>query len=414
MERRVVVTGLGVISSVGNDVKTFWDNLVGGVSGIDRIKSFPTDDLSACVAGEIKDFDPSLYGMERGFSRKQDLFTLYAEAAAFQALNQSGLVSGENIDPDRFGVYMGSGVGGFETQFNDSNKMTREGAKWVSPAFVPTMIANIAGANIAIRHKAQGPSLCVVAACATGTNAIGEAYRAIKHGYADALISGGAERCILPMTVATFANAKALSKVDDPARASLPFHAQRSGFVLSEGAGVLILEDYEHAVGRGAEILAELCGYGHTNDAYHVTAPNSEGHTQAKAISDALEQARYTSEDILYVNAHGTGTALNDVCETKALKMALGDDAYKAHISSTKSMTGHALGAAGAIEAVASVLALREGIVPPTIGLDEPDPECDLDYTPLKAVKADLTLAISESLGFGGHNACVAFRKINN
>ena len=365
------------------------------------------------IAGEVKDFNPADYGIEPPFARKQDKFTIYAVAAAWQAIKQSGLSSAEdgNIDPFRFGVYVGSGIGGFATLMRESEKMFKEGTKWVSPLFIPTMIANIAAGNVAIRNNACGPCLPVVTACATSTHAIGEAFRAIKYGHADAIITGGTEATINPLAIAGFANAKALSKAEDPKYASLPFNKNRGGFVMAEGAAMLILEEYEHAKARGAEILAEICGYGNTCDAHHVTAPRPDGKTQAAAIRIALDEAGYTSEDVLYINAHGTGTALNDVSETAAFKIALGDDAYKAHISSTKGAVGHMLGAAGAIEAVASVLALKNGIVPPTINLDEIDPECDLDYTPNKPVNAELTMAISDSLGFGGHNGCVAFRK---
>lgn len=416
MNRRVVVTGMGVITPVGNDVQTYWKNLLDGVCGIDFITSIPTDDLPVKIAGEVKDFNPADYGIEPPFARKQDKFTVYAVAASWQAVRQSGLNSGEdgNIDPYRLGVYVGSGIGGFATQVRETEKLIKEGAKWVSPLFIPTMISNIAAGNIAIRNNACGPCLPVVTACATSTHAIGEAYRAIKHGYADAVITGGAEAAIIPLGIAGFANAKALSRSEDPKYASLPFNRNRGGFVMAEGAAMLVLEEYEHAVARGAEILAEVCGYGNTCDAHHVTAPRPDGLTQAAAIRQALDEAGYDSDDILYINAHGTGTALNDVSETAAFKIALGEDAYKAHISSTKGSTGHLLGAAGAAEAVAAILALRDGIVPPTANLDETDPECDLDYTPNSAVKADLTIAISDSLGFGGHNGCVAFRKYNN
>ena len=412
--RRVVVTGLGVVSPVGNNVDTFWKNLCDGVCGLDFIKSFPTDDLQSKIAGEIKDFNPSDYDMPNPFVRKQDKFTLYAMAAAWQAMRQSGLNAGEdgNIDPFRLGVYIGSGIGGFNTLVRETEKIMTEGPKWVSPNFIPTMIGNMAMGNVAIKYNACGPCLSMATACVTSTHTIGEAFKAIKHGYADAIIAGGAEACVTPLGIAGFANAKALSRSEDPNYASLPFNKNRGGFVMSEGAAVLVLEEYERAVERGAEILAEVVGYGNTCDAYHVTAPRPGGLTQSAAIKMALDEGGYTSDDVLYINAHGTGTPLNDGSETLAFKMALGDDAYKAHVSSTKSCTGHLLGAAGAVEAVASVLALRDGIVPPTINLDEIDPECDLDYTPNVAVKAPLTMAISDSLGFGGHNACVAFRKI--
>lgn len=414
MNRRVVVTGTGVISPVGNSVESFWTNLIDGYCGIDVITSFPTDDLPVKVAGLVKDFDPSEYEIEAPFARKQDKFTLYAVAAAWQAMKQAGLSAAEdgNIDPFRLGVYVGSGIGGFTTQVRETEKLLTDGPKWVSPLFIPTIIANIAAGNIAIRNKACGPSLPVVTACATSTNAIGEAYRAIKHGYADAIIAGGTEACVIPLGIAGFANARALSRSEDPKYASLPFNKNRGGFVMAEGAAILVLEEYEHAVARGAEIIAEVCGYGNTCDAYHVTAPRPDGKTQAAAIRMALDEAGYSSDDVLYINAHGTGTALNDVSETEAFKLALGDDAYKAHISSTKSAMGHLLGAAGAVEALAAILALKNSLIPPTINLDEPDPECDLDYTPNNAVEADLTLAISDSLGFGGHNSCLAFRKI--
>ena len=409
------MTGAGVITPVGNDVASYWKNLLDGVCGIDFISSIPTDDLPVKIAGEVKDFAPADYGIENPFARKQDKFTIYAVAAAWQAVRQSGLDSSEggNIAPFRYGVYVGSGIGGFTTQVRETEKIINEGAKWVSPLFIPTMISNIAAGNIAIRHNACGPCLPVVTACATSTHAIGEAYRAIKHGYADAIITGGSEAAVIPLGIAGFANAKALSRSEDPKYASLPFNSNRGGFVMAEGAAMLVLEEYEHAVARGAEILAEVCGYGNTCDAHHVTAPRPDGTTQAACIRQALDEAGYTSDDVLYINAHGTGTALNDVAETASFKLALGEDAYKAHISSTKGSTGHMLGAAGAAEAVAAVLALRDGIVPPTANLDDVDPECDLNYTPLKAVPAPLTVAISDSLGFGGHNGCVAFRKYN-
>ena len=413
--RRVVITGTGIVCPIGNNIETFWKNLIDGVCGIDYIKSIPTDDLPVKIAGEVKDFNPADYEIEASFSRKQDKFTLYAVAAAWQAMQESGLNAGEggNIDPFKLGVYIGSGIGGFTTQFRESEKILKDGAKWVSPLFIPTMIANIAAGNIAIRNNAYGPCLPVVTACATSTHAIGEAFRAIKHGYADAIIAGGSEAAVIPLGIAGFANAKALSKAEDPKYASLPFSADRGGFVMAEGAGVLILEEYDHAVARGAEIIAEICGYGNTCDAYHVTAPRPDGFTQSAAMKMALDEAGYKDDDILYINAHGTGTALNDVTETAAFKLALGENAYKAHISSTKGSTGHMLGAAGATEAIASVLALKNSIVPQTINLTNPDPELDLDYTPNTPVQADLSIAMSVSLGFGGHNGALVFRKHN-
>ena len=415
MNKRVVVTGTGVVTPVGNDVQTYWKNLLDGVCGIDFISSIPVDDLPVKIAGEVKDFNPADYEIETPFARKQDRFTIFAVAAAWQAVRESGIDASEggNIDPSRYGVYVGSGIGGFNTQQRETAKMMEEGAKWVSPLLIPTMISNIAAGNIAIRNNACGPCLPVVTACSTSTHAIGEAYRAIKHGYADAIIAGGSESTIVPLAIAGFANAKALSRAEDPKYASLPFNRNRGGFVMAEGAAMLVLEEYEHAVARGAEIIAEVCGYGNTCDAHHVTAPRPDGITQAAAIRQALDEAGYGPDDVLYINAHGTGTALNDVAETAAFKLALGEDAYKAHISSIKGSIGHLLGAAGAAEAVATVLALKNGVVPPTINLDDIEPECDLNYTPNVPVSAPLTIAISDSLGFGGHNGCVAFRRYN-
>ena len=416
MSKRVVITGLGVLSCLGHDVNTFWKNLVNGECGIDYIEGFPTDGFEVKIGGEVRDFVPENFGMDKPFIRKQDKFTVYAVASAYQAMKDSGLVSGENIDPFRLGVYIGSGIGGFETIQREVSKILEDPTgRWISPNFVPCIIGNMAAGQVAIKFQANGPCIDVVTACATSTHAIGEAYRAIKHGYADAILSGGTDKAVIPIGVAAFANAKTLSKIEDPKKASLPFNANRDGFVMAEGSAVLMLEEYEHAKARGAKIYAEVVGYGSTCDAYHATAPNKEGTTQARCISDALSEAGFDpKKDNLYVNAHGTATHLNDLSETKACKLALGDFAYKAHISSTKSMHGHMLGATGAAEAIASVLALRDGIVPPTINLDTPDPELDLDYTPNEAVKSDLTLAISNSFGFGGHNGCLAFRLVED
>lgn len=417
MDRRVVITGLGVVSCVGNDVQTFWNSLVNGICGIDVITEFPTDGFSVKIGGKVKDFNPEQYGMDKPFIRKQDKFSIYAMAAAWQAMTDCGLNADgpdANIDPFRLGVYMGSGVGGFDTIVREIGHMNEDlSGKWVSPLFIPTMIANMASGNVAIKFGAKGSCLNIQAACATSTHTLGEAYRSIKHGYADAIIAGGCENDVIPIGIFGFANARALSREADPKHACLPFNADRGGFVMADGGAALILEDYEHAVTRGARIYAEVVGYGSTCDAYHATAPRPDGSTQAECIRQALVQAGYDeAKDCLYINAHGTGTLMNDVSETKAYKIALGDAAYKAHISSTKSMHGHMLGATGAAEAIATVLALQTGIIPPTINLDHPDPECDLDYTPNKAVKADLTIGISDSFGFGGHNACLAFRKI--
>ena len=408
--RRVVITGMGVVSPVGNDLETTWNNLINGVCGIAPITSFDTTDLPVKIAGELKDFDPIALGVDKGFVKRNDRFAIYAMAATAQAMQGNEDLQ---MDPSRLGVYIGSGIGGFDTIMNGVIRYHDEGARWISPLMIPTMIGNMASGSVAIRYNAQGPCVPIVTACATGTHSIGEAYRAIKHGYADAIITGGCEAGINPVSIGGFANCKALTKAEDPLRASLPFNKNRQGFVIAEGAGILLLEEYEHAKQRGAKIYAEVCGYGNSCDAYHSTAPRPDGTTQSLAIKQALDEAGYKAGESLYINAHGTGTPMNDSGETKAIKIAMGEEeARRAHISSTKSEMGHALGAAGGIELVASVMALNTGIIPPTIGLDEPDPECDLDYTPNKAIKVDLDIAISNSLGFGGHNACVAIRKI--
>lgn len=408
--KRVVITGLGVISPIGNDINTFWNNAKNGVCGIGEITAYSTEGMAIKLAAEVKDFNAESFGVEKGLARRSDRFCQFALAAAQQAVKDSNIEG--NVDSSRLGVYVGSGIGGINTFVNECTKMNEEGANRVSPLFIPMLISNIAAGNIAISHKAEGPCLPVVTACATSTHAIGEAYRAIKHGYADAIIAGGAEATITPLAVGGFMNSKALSKSTDPLRASLPFDAERGGFVMGEGAGIVILEEYEHAVKRGAKIYGEVCGYGNTCDAHHYTAPKPDGSCAAKAIKEALGEAQYSEKDTLYINAHGTGTPLNDKSETLAIKTALGnEDAHRAHISSSKSMTGHMLGAAGAVEVIISTLSLQEGIVTPTIGLQNPDPNCDLNYTPNNAVQADLTIAISNSLGFGGHNACVAIRK---
>ena len=415
MENRVVITGLGVVSPVGNNVTDFWNSLVEGKCGIDLIKGFEEYELPVSVAGQVKDFNPEADGLERNDIRRNDKFCIFALAAAAQAMTDSGLKSGENIEPERLGVYIGSGIGGMETFVNETEKLLNEGVRRISPLFVPMMISNIASGNVAIKHNAQGVCLPIVTACATGTHAIGEAYRAIKHGYADAIIAGGAEATIHPLAIGGFANSKALSRSEDPLKASIPFNANRNGFVMGEGAGVLILESLESAQKRGAKIYAEVVGYGNSCDAHHVTAPSPDGIPASRAIKQSLTEAGFDPEkDLLYINAHGTSTPLNDKTETAAIKLAMGEEAArKAIISSTKSMTGHMLGATGAVELIAATLTVKNGIVTPTIGLDEPDPECDLDYTPNIARKADITLAISNSLGFGGHNGCVAVRKWN-
>lgn len=406
--RRVVVTGMGVISPVGNTVESFWDSLVEGRSGIDFITKFDTADYKVKIAAEVKGFDPHDY-MEKGEIRKTDLFAQYAVAAAAQAVEDSDILG--KVEPERFGVYVGSGIGGMSTFINECDKLLKGGPRKVSPLFVPMMISNMASGNIAIKYNAQGPSLPVVTACATSTNAVGEAFRSIRFGYADVILAGGAEATVNPLAIAGFTNCMALSTKNIPEESSIPFDKRRDGFVMGEGAGILVLEEYEHAKARGAKIYAEVSGYGNTCDAHHITAPHPEAVGGARAISLAMEEAGLQEETEIYINAHGTGTPLNDKSETIAIKKALGDRAYHVCISSTKSMTGHMLGAAGAIEAIASVLALKNGVIPPTIGYREKDEDCDLDYVPNTAREKNVSAALSVSLGFGGHNACIALRK---
>ncbi len=416
MDKRVAVTGMGVISCVGNDVSTFWKNISNGVCGIDSITEFPVAGLPVKIAGKIKDFHPENYGMDKPFIRKQAMFTIFAMASAYQAMQDSGLVSGENIEPAELATYIGSGVGGFDVIIPEVSKYLEEPTgRWISPLFIPTMIANMAAGQVAIKFGAQGSCLNIQTACATSSHTIGEAYRAVRHGYATAVIAGGCDFASIPLGLAGFANCKALTTEEDPKRACLPFSKDRGGFVMADGSAVLILEEWDHAVARGAHIYAEMTGYGSTCDAYHATAPRPDANTQADCIRIAMEQSGFEAgKDMVYINAHGTGTILNDLAETKAIKLAFGEEeAHKCHISSTKSMHGHMFGGTGAAEAVATVLALKNGIIPPTLGLDNPDPECDLDYTPLHAVKAPITLGLSNSFGFGGHNACIAFRKVD-
>lgn len=408
--RRVVVTGLGAVTPVGNNVETTWESLKNGKNGIAPITHFDTEKFKAKLAAEVKDFDPKEY-MEINDTLRTDRFTQFAVAAAQQAVEESGVVG--TVEPERFAVQMGTGIGGISTFETEHTKFMEKGPRRVSPLFVPMMIANMASGMIALRFDCRGSAQPCVTACASGSNAIGEAMRLIRHGYADAVITGGAEASITPMAAAGFINCQALSLATDPDEASLPFDKRRGGFVMGEGGVALVLEEYEHAKSRGAKIYAEVCGYGSTCDAYHITAPHPEARGGAQAMIEAMKEANFKDSDVVYVNAHGTGTPMNDKIETVAVKKALGEDnAKKAFVSSTKSMTGHMLGAAGAVEALACIKALEEGIIPPTINLKEQDELCDLNCVPNTAVKADITLALSNSLGFGGHNACLAFRKV--
>jgi 3-oxoacyl-[acyl-carrier-protein] synthase II len=410
--RKVFITGVGCITPLGNDINTLWNNLVNGACGIDFITKIDTAELPVKIAAEVKDFHPEAYGIERNMIRHNDLYALYALAAAAQAMADSGLKVGEDVDPTRVGTAIGSGIGGIQTFQREHANRLQYGVRRISPLFIPEMIGNIAGGNVAITYNAQGPNLPVVTACATGTHSVGEAYRLIREGRADAVITGGAEASVCDMAIGGFANMKALSTSDDPMAASLPFDARRHGFVLGEGSGVLILESEDLAKKRGAKIYAEVCGYGNTCDAHHYTAPHPEGRGAAASMSLALTEAGYKAGENLYINAHGTGTPLNDKGETMAIKKALGEEeARRAVISSTKSMHGHMLGATGAVELIITALALKNGIVPPTIHLDQPDPECDLDYTPHTARQYQADIAISNTFGFGGQNATVALRR---
>ncbi|MCI9446471.1 MAG: beta-ketoacyl-ACP synthase II [Lachnospiraceae bacterium] len=408
--RRVVVTGVGAITPVGNNAKETWENLKNGVNGIAPITLFDTEKFKAKLAAEVKGFDPKTY-LDVNDVLRTDRYAQFAVAAAQQAADESGVEG--TVEPERFAVLFGTGIGGIGTFEKEHTKLMQRGPRRVSPLFVPMMIANMAAGMIAIRHDCRGSAMPAVTACASGSNAIGEAMRLIRHGYADAVITGGAEAAINESAVAGFANMLALSPAENPEEASLPFDKRRGGFVIGEGAVALVLEEYEHAKSRGVKIYGEVCGYGSTCDAYHITAPHPEARGGARAMTDAMAEAGYLEEDVVYINAHGTGTPMNDVVETLAIKKALGEEAAaKAYVSSTKSMTGHMLGAAGALEALACLQALNEGIIPPTINLLEQDEECSLNCVPNTAVSAGITLALSNSLGFGGHNACLAFRKV--
>ena len=410
---RVFITGVGCITPLGNDVNSLWTSVANGVCGIGYIEQIDRENLPIKIAAEVKGFKPEDYGIEKTMIRHNDTFALYALAAAAQAMQDSGLRVGEDVDPARFGTAIGSGIGGIKTFEREHSNKLQYGLRRISPLFIPEMISNIAGGNVAITYNAQGPNIPVVTACATGTHSVGEAYRLIREGRADAVITGGTEAAICEMAVGGFNNMKALTTAEDPMAASLPFDARRKGFVLGEGAGILILESEEVARRRGAKIYAEVCGYGNTCDAYHYTAPHPEGRGAAQAMSLALKEAGFKEGEKLYINAHGTGTPLNDKGETRAIKTALGEaEARKVAISSTKSMHGHMLGATGAVELIISALALKNGVIPPTIHLDEPDPECDLDYTPHTARQWQADIAISNTFGFGGNNASLAIRRV--
>jgi len=408
LSRRVVITGLGAVTPCGNDVDTFWNNIKAGVSGIDFITKFDTSDFKVKIAAEVKGFDPLQY-MDRKEAKRMDVFSQFAIAAATEAVEDSKLDI-EAIDNNRFGVIIGSGIGGIDTIEKEQTKFLQRGPGKVQPLFIPMIISNMAAGNVAIKFQARGICTTVVTACATGTNAIGEAYRMIQYGTADLMLAGGTETSITPLSIAGFTNLTALSKSEDPKRASIPFDADRDGFVMGEGAGVLLLESLEHAQKRGAKIYAEMVGYGSTCDAYHMTSPSPDGEGAARAMDLAVKEAGITPDEVSYINAHGTSTPLNDKYETIAIKTVFGEST-KVPVSSTKSMTGHLLGAAGAIEGIISVKALEEGFIPPTVGYSVADPDCDLDIVPNVGRKADLEYVLSDSLGFGGHNAVILMKK---
>jgi 3-oxoacyl-[acyl-carrier-protein] synthase II len=414
MKRRVVVTGMGALTPVGNDVATTWQALISGKSGTAPITKFDASKFPVQFAAELKGFNPLDY-MDRKEAKRADPYTQYAVAAARQAMTNAGLADGRNgIDPDRIGVIIGSGIGGLKS-FEEQHDVYRElGPSKISPFFIPMFIADIAAGIVSMQFNAKGPNYATVSACATSAHAIGDAFRTIQYGDADIMITGGAEATVTPMAIGGFANMKALSERNDsPATASRPFDATRDGFVMGEGAGIVVLEELEHARARGATIYGEIVGYGATGDAYHLTAPAPDGEGAQRAMKRAMRDGKLGPADVQYINAHGTSTPANDLNETRAIKAVFGDYASTINVSSTKSSTGHMLGAAGGVEFVITTLAVREGVIPPTINYEHPDPELDLNYTPNVAVRRDVTAALSNSFGFGGHNASLAVRRFD-
>ncbi|MCI0768998.1 MAG: beta-ketoacyl-ACP synthase II [Chloroflexi bacterium] len=410
MKHRVVVTGLGAVSPVGLNVRSTWQSLLAGRSGVDYITAFDTEAFDTKIAAEVTDFDP-LDCMDRKEARRNDRFVQFATGAALEALSQAELTI-DSSNAEDVGVIVGSGIGGISTLSNQFRVLSERGPSRVSPFLVPMMIADMASGHLSIRLGAKGPNFCTVSACSSGADAIGEAAEIVKRGEARAVVAGGAEACIVPISVAGFASAGALSKRnDDPTKASRPFDADRDGFIIGEGAAILVLEELDFARDRGATILAELVGYGATADAHHITQPAEGGEGGARAMTLALKKACLRPNEVDYINAHGTSTPLNDKFETMAIKSVFGADAYKIPISSTKSMTGHLIGAAGALEATISVLAITESACPPTINLENPDPDCDLDYTPHTPRRGRINVTLSNSFGFGGHNSCLVFRR---
>ncbi|AIF42767.1 beta-ketoacyl-ACP synthase II [Virgibacillus sp. SK37] len=409
--KRVVVTGLGAITPLGNNVETMWENVLAGKSGVDFVTRVNKDDFPAKVAAEVKDFDPTVY-MDKKDARKMDPFTQYAVAAAKMAVEDAKLTI-DDSNAHRVGVWIGSGIGGMQTWEDQHTKFLEKGPKRVSPFFVPMMIPDMAAGQVSIQLGAKGINSCSVTACASGANSIGDAFKAVQRGDVDYIIAGGTEAPISNMAFAGFSSAKALSLNEDPSKASRPFDKNRDGFVMGEGSGILILETLETALERGAHIYGEIVGYGATGDAYHITAPAEHGEGAARAMQMAIEDAGLQPENVDYVNAHGTSTALNDKFETEAIKTVFGEHAYKIAVSSTKSMTGHLLGAAGGIESVISLKTIEDSVIPATINYETPDEDCDLDYVPNEARKQDVDVVVSNSLGFGGHNVALVFKKYN-
>lgn len=409
MDRRVVITGMGALTPLGNNLETFWNGIKDGKCGIDFIKTFDVSNFKAKVAGELKDFNIEDY-MDKKEAKRMDKYCQYAMVAAEEAVKNSNLDI-ESLNKERFGVIIGSGIGGLETITVEYKKLMEKGPNRVSPFMIPMIIGNIAAGNVAIKYGAKGVCSTVVTACATGTNAIGEAFEMIKSGRADVIIAGGCEAPIVDIAMAGFSSLTALTKSEDPLRASIPFDKERNGFVMGEGAGIVILESLDHAKSREAKIYGEMLGYGATCDAFHITQPSPDGEGAARAMKMAIEEAQIEASDISYINAHGTSTPYNDKFETLAIKSVFGEDAYKIPISSTKSMIGHLLGAAGAVEAIVCIKSLEEGFIPPTIGLKIQDEDCDLDYVPNVGRTKQLKYALSNSLGFGGHNASILLKK---
>ncbi|MDD2954791.1 MAG: beta-ketoacyl-ACP synthase II [Oscillospiraceae bacterium] len=409
--KRVAITGVGVITAAGADQETFWKNIAEGNPCFSPITRFDPSRTKTKLAGEIKDFDPEKYGIGKKEQRRMDLFCQYALAAATDALADAG-TDFKDLDPFEVGVLVGSGIGGFSTCCAESEKFVEKGPGRVSVFFVPMMMGNIAAATVSMKYGFKGDNIDIVSACSSGAHAIGEAFRKIKDGYLTAAVCGGAEAALEELAIGGFENMGALSESTDPARASIPFDKERGGFVMGEGSGILVLEEYEHALARGAHIYAELAGYGATGDAYHMTSPDPEGDGAARAMKNALQEAGVAPEELTYINAHGTSTPINDLYETRAVKKAMGEEnAHKVAISSTKGVTGHLLGAAGAVEAVVCALAVDKGEIPPTAGYRVPDEECDLDYVTEGPRRAPVLSALSNSLGFGGHNASLCFKK---